>query len=125
MGVLAAVILVIATNAAMIGLSRLTFSMGQYRQLPERLRQVHPTFHTPYVAILVFSAIAALTVLPGQIDFLATMYSFGAMLSFTAAHVAIFKLRQREPDLVNDRGRRRSTSISAATALPRQRWWEA
>jgi APA family basic amino acid/polyamine antiporter len=97
-GVLAAVILVIATNAAMIGLSRLTFSMGQYRQLPERLRQVHPRFHTPYVAILVFSGIAALTVLPGQVDFLATMYSFGAMLSFTIAHVAIFRLRQRHPD---------------------------
>ena len=97
-GVLAAVILVIATNAAMIGLSRLTFSMGQYRQLPERLRQVHPRFHTPYVAILVFSAIAAVTVLPGQVDFLATMYSFGAMLSFTVAHVAIFWLRKRRPD---------------------------
>ena len=97
-GVLAAVILVIATNAAMIGLSRLTFSMGQYRQLPERLRQVHPRFHTPYVAILVFSVIAALAILPGQVDFLATMYSFGAMLSFTIAHVSIFKLRQRYPD---------------------------
>ncbi len=54
-GVLAAVILLIATNAALIGLSRLTFSMGQYRQLPERLRQVHPRFKTPYVAIIVFS----------------------------------------------------------------------
>jgi APA family basic amino acid/polyamine antiporter len=97
-GALAAVILVIATNAGMIGLSRLTFSMGQHRQLPERLRQVHPRFHTPYVAVLVFSAIAALTILPGQIDFLATMYSFGAMLSFTIAHVAIFRLRQRYPD---------------------------
>ena len=97
-GVLAAVILVIATNAAMIGLSRLTFSMGQHRQLPERLRQVHPRFHTPYVAILVFSAIAAVTVLPGQVDFLATMYSFGAMLSFTVAHVAIFRLRRRQPE---------------------------
>jgi basic amino acid/polyamine antiporter, APA family len=97
-GVLAAVILVIATNAAMIGLSRLTFSMGQHRQLPERLRQVHPRFHTPHVAILVFSAIAALTVLPGQVDFLATMYSFGAMLSFTVAHIAIVRLRRRRPE---------------------------
>ena len=97
-GVLAAVILVIATNAAMIGLSRLTFSMGQYRQLPERLRQVHPRFHTPHVAILTFSVIAALAVLPGQVDFLATMYSFGAMLSFTIAHVAVFHLRRRHPE---------------------------
>ena len=42
-GILAAVILLIATNAALIGVSRLTYSMGQHRQLPERLRQIHPT----------------------------------------------------------------------------------
>ena len=46
-GVLAGVILLIATNAALIGLSRLTFSMGQHRQLPEILRAVHPRFKTP------------------------------------------------------------------------------
>jgi basic amino acid/polyamine antiporter, APA family len=97
-GVLAAVILVIATNAGLIGVSRLTFSMGQHRQLPDRIRQVHPRFHTPYVAILAFSAVAALTMLPGQTDFLATMYSFGAMLSFTIAHVAVIRLRQRHPE---------------------------
>ena len=97
-GVLAAVILLIATNAALIGVSRLTFSMGHYRQLPERLRQVHPRFNTPYVAILAFSGVAALTMVPGQTDFLATMYSFGAMLSFTIAHISVLRLRQRFPD---------------------------
>jgi APA family basic amino acid/polyamine antiporter len=97
-GVLAAVILIIATNAGLIGVSRLTFSMGQHRQLPDQIRRVHPRFHTPYIAILAFSFIAALTMLPGQTDFLATMYSFGAMLSFTIAHVAVIRLRQRQPD---------------------------
>ena len=97
-GLLAAVILVIATNAALIGVSRLTFSMGQHRQLPERLRQVHPRYRTPHVAILVFSLIAAVTLLPGQADLLATMYSFGAMLSFTIAHAAVLWMRKRYPD---------------------------
>jgi len=97
-GILAAVILVIATNAALIGLSRLTFSMGQYRQLPERLRQVHPRFNTPYIAILVFSLVAVVTVLPGETELLATMYSFGAMLSFTVAHVSVIQLRRRFPE---------------------------
>jgi APA family basic amino acid/polyamine antiporter len=97
-GILAAVILTIATNAGMIGLSRLTFSMGHYRQLPERLRQVHPKFHTPYVAIIVFSAVAAITILPGELDFLATMYSFGAMLSFTVAHISVARLRRKYPE---------------------------
>src|SRR5689334_158400 len=94
-GVLAAVILLIATNAGLIGVSRLTYSMGQHRQLPEGLRQVHPKYRTPYIAILIFAAIAIVTLIPGQTDFLATMYSFGAMLSFTIAHVSVIQLRRK------------------------------
>ncbi len=101
-GVLAAVILLIATNAGLIGVSRLTFSMGHYRQLPERLRQVHPKYRTPYVAILVFSAIAIVTLIPGETKLLATLYSFGAMLSFTIAHLSVIRLRQRHPDKERD-----------------------
>jgi basic amino acid/polyamine antiporter, APA family len=98
-GVLAAVILLIATNAGLIGVSRLTYSMGQHRQLPERLRQVHPRYRTPYIAILIFAGVAIITLLPGQTDFLATLYSFGAMLSFTIAHVAVIQLRRGNADV--------------------------
>jgi len=97
-GILAATILFIATNAGVIGVSRLTYSMGQHRQLPERLRQLHPKFRTPYVAIIVFGVIACATILPGEADFLGKMYAFGAMLSFTIAHMAVIKLRAKEPD---------------------------
>jgi basic amino acid/polyamine antiporter, APA family len=97
-GVLAATILFIATNAGMIGVSRLTYSMGQHRQLPERLRALHPRFRTPYVAISVFGLVACLTILPGQADFLGTIYAFGAMLSFTIAHLAVIALRIKQPD---------------------------
>jgi APA family basic amino acid/polyamine antiporter len=93
-GILAAVILLIATNAGLIGVSRLTYSMGQHRQLPEGLRQVHPRYRTPYIAIMIFAAVAMATLIPGQTDFLATMYSFGAMLSFTIAHVSVIQLRR-------------------------------
>ena len=101
-GILAAVILIIATNAALIGVSRLTYSMGHYRQLPERLRQIHPHFRTPYVAIIVFSLIATITLIPGETELLATLYSFGAMLSFTIAHASVIRLRQRYPDRERD-----------------------
>jgi basic amino acid/polyamine antiporter, APA family len=97
-GVLAATILFIATNAGMIGVSRLTYSMGQYRQLPERLRALHPKFRTPYVAIMIFGLIACLTILPGQAELLGTIYAFGAMLSFTVAHFAVIALRVKQPD---------------------------
>ncbi len=95
-GILAAVILLIATNAGLIGVSRLTYSMGQHRQLPEKLRQVHPRYRTPYIAIMIFAAIATVTLLPGKTDFLATLYSFGAMLSFTIAHISVIQLRRRK-----------------------------
>src|SRR5881227_2677602 len=97
-GILAATILFIATNAGLIGVSRLTYSMGQHRQLPERLRQLHPRFRTPYIAIGVFGAVAALTILPGKATFLGTVYAFGAMLSFTIAHISVIALRMKEPD---------------------------
>jgi len=98
-GVLAAVILLIATNAGLIGVSRLTYSMGQHRQLPEGLRQVHPKYRTPYIAIVIFAGVAILTMIPGKTNFLATMYSFGAMLSFTIAHIALIKLRKSQADV--------------------------
>jgi basic amino acid/polyamine antiporter, APA family len=97
-GLLAATILLVATNAGLIGLSRLSYSMGQYRQLPERLRQLHPKFRTPYVAILVFGGIACVTMLPGEAEFLGTVYAFGAMLGFTVAHASVIALRIKEPD---------------------------
>jgi basic amino acid/polyamine antiporter, APA family len=92
-GILAATILFIATNAGLIGVSRLTYSMGQHRQLPELLRVLHPKFRTPYVAIIVFGLVACVAILPGQADFLGVIYAFGAMLSFTMAHLALIRLR--------------------------------
>jgi APA family basic amino acid/polyamine antiporter len=97
-GILAATILFIATNAGVIGVSRLTYSMGQYRQLPQRLRVLHPRYRTPHVAIIIFGLIACITLLPGQEEFLGTIYAFGAMLSFTIAHLAVIALRIKEPD---------------------------
>jgi APA family basic amino acid/polyamine antiporter len=97
-GILAATILFIATNAALIGVSRLVYSMGIHRQVPDALRRLHPRFRTPWIGILVFGAAAIVTLLPGQADFLGYMYAFGAMLSFTIAHVAVIWLRRTAPD---------------------------
>ena len=98
-GILAATILFIATNAGILGVSRLSYSMGQHRQLPEFLRLLHPRFRTPYIAITVFSVIACIAIVPGEADFLGVIYAFGAMLSFTMAHAAVTTLRLKRPDI--------------------------
>ena len=99
-GILAATILLIATNAGLIGVSRLAYSLGQHRQVPPILGRVHPKRMTPYVAIIAFGTVACvLLMLPGDtIKLLADLYAFGAMISFTVAHVSVVWLRHTEPD---------------------------
>jgi basic amino acid/polyamine antiporter, APA family len=98
-GILAATILFIATNAGVIGASRITYAMASYRQLPEVFRRLHPRFKTPWLSLLVFAGLVSiLTLLPGETTFLGTMYAFGAMLSFTIAHAAVIGLRYRYRD---------------------------
>jgi len=46
-GVLAATMLFIATNAGVIRASRITYSMATYRQLPEVFRRLHPAVQDP------------------------------------------------------------------------------
>jgi basic amino acid/polyamine antiporter, APA family len=97
-GILAATILFIAANAGIIGASRLVYSMGLHRQVPDRLSRLHPRFGTPWIGILLFGGVACLTIIPGQAEFLGNMYAFGAMLSFTIAHLSVIRLRIKQPD---------------------------
>src|SRR6058998_3598563 len=99
-GLLAATILFIATNAGVIGASRITYSMASYRQLPEVFRRLHPRFKTPWLSLLVFAGgFSIVFMLPGNVDFISRMYAFGAMLSFTVAHAAVIQLRRRPPPI--------------------------
>ena len=94
-GLLAATILFIATNAGVIGASRITYAMAGYRQLPGAFRKLHPRFKTPWLSLVVFGGfVSMLVLLPGKTAFLSTMYSFGAMLSFTVAHASVIQLRR-------------------------------
>jgi APA family basic amino acid/polyamine antiporter len=98
-GILAATILLIATNAGVIGASRITYAMASYRQVPEVFRRLHPKFKTPWLSLLVFAGLLSIVVLlPGRTDFLGNMYAFGAMLSFTIAHVSVIALRMSTRD---------------------------
>jgi basic amino acid/polyamine antiporter, APA family len=98
-GVLAATILFIATNAGVIGASRITYAMASYRQLPAVFRRLHPKLKTPWLSLVVFAGLGpTIFLLSGKVDFLGRMYAFGAMLSFTIAHLSVVALRVRRPD---------------------------
>jgi len=105
-GILAFTILVIATNAGLIGISRLSYSMAGVDLLPQRLAKLHPKFKTPYVSIIVFGLAAAVLVLPGviagsaEIDLMSAVYSLAATFAFCSAHLSVMRLRFIEPALL-------------------------
>jgi basic amino acid/polyamine antiporter, APA family len=96
-GAMATVTLVAAASAAMLGLSRLAYSLSTNRQIPSGLGRLHPTRATPYVLIGIAGLLAAALVVPENLDFLTGIYAFGAMLAFTLAHLSVCRLRYTEP----------------------------
>jgi APA family basic amino acid/polyamine antiporter len=113
----AAVTLVAAANSAMLGLSRLAYSLSTNRQIPSGLGRLHPQRSTPYVLIILAGLIAAALAAPEDLDFLVGIYAFGATLAFTIAHLSICRLRYIEPD--RDRPYRVPLSVSVrGGALP-------
>jgi APA family basic amino acid/polyamine antiporter len=96
---LAVTILIIATNAGMLGASRLAYYMGRRQQLPGAISHISARSRVPLNAILIFSVIAAGLIATGRITLLADLYAFGAVLAYTAAHASIIALRIKEPNL--------------------------
>ena len=94
---------------ALIGVSRLVYSMGIHRQLPDRLRQLHPKYRTPWIGILLFSGIAIGTILPGP----------GGLprqpLRVRRAAVVHVRARLRGAAAGEEEGRRRGPTAARAT----------
>jgi len=102
--ILAGTILLIATNAGLLGISRLAFSLGSHKLVPSVLSRVHHRFKTPYIAIILFSLVALIILVPGffaanVFENMGALYAFGSLLAFMFAHASILSLRARKPDL--------------------------
>jgi APA family basic amino acid/polyamine antiporter len=90
--------LIAASNSAMLGLSRLAYSLSRNRQIPSALGRLHPTRATPFVLIVIAAVIAGALIVPEDLDFLVGIYAFGALMGLTIAHLSIIALRYKEPD---------------------------
>lgn len=102
--ILAGTILLIATNAGLIGISRLAFSLGEHKLVPAVFSRVHAQLKTPYISIILFSIVAIIIILPGFFaadifENMGALYAFGSLLAFMFAHASILSLRARKPEL--------------------------
>jgi len=97
--IVAFTIMIIAANAGILAVSRLIYSMGSYSQIPPILAKVTKKSRTPYIAIIIFSAVAFIITLPGDLEKLTQVYAFSALISYTIAHAAVIAMRIKFPDM--------------------------
>jgi basic amino acid/polyamine antiporter, APA family len=97
-GATAAALLLAAMNGQMLGLARLAYSLATNRQIPSALGRLQRRRGTPYMTIAFAALIAFALALPHDLDFLAGVFAFGALIAFSIAHLAVIRLRFREPD---------------------------
>jgi basic amino acid/polyamine antiporter, APA family len=102
-GVTGAMILVAAATTSISGFTRLAYSLGEHGQLPRAYGRLHRrTLASPAAlasAALISSALVLITSqLHKPVAFLASLFSFGILLAFTAAQLAVIKLRFAEAD---------------------------
>jgi APA family basic amino acid/polyamine antiporter len=90
-------ILAAACNAAMLGVSRLGYSLAVNRQLPSRVGYLHPRWATPVVIIVIGALAATLLLLTADLEFLLGISAFGATLAFTIVCLSVCVLRWTEP----------------------------
>ena len=103
-GLSAALILLMALTTSMSGCARLAHSMGRHGMLPRAIGRLErrTLVSRPAIAAITLVAIGVVVVAVVVGDderFLASAYSFGVLLAFTLAQLAVIRLRRREPDL--------------------------
>ena len=103
-GITGALILFAAVTTSISGFSRLAYSLGEHGQLPRSFgrlsRRANVSSQGIVAAAVISSAIViATSFIKNDVTFLASLFSFGVLLAFTAAQLAVIKLRVDEPDL--------------------------
>ncbi|MFY9580934.1 MAG: universal stress protein [Gaiellaceae bacterium] len=101
-GLSGALILVTAATTSISGFGRLAYSLGEHGQLPRRFGWLSKRTLVSPQSIIAASAISILILagtagLKHPVFFLASLFSFGVLLAFTATQLAVIKLRFTEP----------------------------
>jgi basic amino acid/polyamine antiporter, APA family len=102
-GLTGALILVTAAITSNSGFGRLAFSLGEHGQLPRGFgRLSRRSMHSPEAVLAAGGISIALLVTTSfttnPVAFLASLFSFGVLVAFTAAQLAVIKLRFSKPD---------------------------
>ena len=102
-GLSGALILLTAATTSISGFGRLAYSLGEHGQLPRvfgllRTRTLVSPQAIVAAALISIALLAGTAPLAHPVFFLASLFSFGVLLAFTAAQLAVIKLRFTDPE---------------------------
>ncbi len=103
-GLTGALVLLAAATTSISGFTRLAYSFGEHRQLPRSFGRLNRrTLVSPQAIVsaagISITLVIVSSALADDVIFLASLYSFGVLLAFAAAQLAVLRLRVTEPDL--------------------------
>ena len=103
-GLTGALVLLAAATTSVAGFGRLAYSLGEHGQLPRRFGRLNRRTLVSPAAVVCATGIAigilvATSFVAHEVTFLASLFSFGVLLAFTSAQLAVIKLRFTRPDL--------------------------
>jgi len=102
-GLSGALILITAATTSISGFGRLAYSLGEHGQLPRKFgwlsaRSLVSPQSIVAAAGISIALLAGTASLGHPVFFLASLFSFGVLLAFTATQIAVVKLRFTEPE---------------------------
>lgn len=103
-GLTGALVLLAAATTSISGFGRLAYSLGEHGQLPRAFGRLHRRTLVSPASVIAAATISiglllSTAFLTRPVTFLASLFSFGVLLAFTAAQLAVVKLRVSQPDL--------------------------
>src|SRR5713101_8390386 len=103
-GLTGALVLLSAATTSISGFGRLAYSLGEHGQLPRVFGRLNRrTLVSPEAVIsacgIAIGLLLGTAFLTNPVTFLASLFSFGVLLAFTAAQLAVVRLRKTKPDL--------------------------
>ena len=116
-GISGVLILAGAATTSFSGITRLTHSLAEHGSLPREFARLErrAVVSSEAIAIAAVLAIGLIVVTEVAADgdpaFLASLYSFGVLIAFTAAQLAVIRLRMRAPDLARPFRARPNVSV--------------
>jgi APA family basic amino acid/polyamine antiporter len=80
----------------MLGSPRAWYAFGRAGVLPAAMTRIHPTYHTPYIAIVVYACIVATLAISSSFTQLAILANVAALTLYLMCVAASFELQRRD-----------------------------